>query len=78
MEWAVEKRTGKIFIDYNMNVRGKTLNVAYSTTRGARSPCFHAVDLGGARGGGADGLYNQRRTDRAWKRPATGGMMYLR
>src|SRR6266849_3922766 len=24
MEWAVEKRTGKIFIDYNMNVRGKT------------------------------------------------------
>ena len=25
-----EKRTGKIFIDYNMNVRGKTLNVAYS------------------------------------------------
>ena len=30
MEWAVEKRTGRIFIDYNMNVRGKTLNVAYS------------------------------------------------
>jgi bifunctional non-homologous end joining protein LigD len=30
MEWAVEKRTGKIFIDYNMNVRGKTLNAAYS------------------------------------------------
>lgn len=34
MEWAVVKRTGKIFIDYNMNVRGKTLNVAYSP-RGA-------------------------------------------
>jgi bifunctional non-homologous end joining protein LigD len=34
MDWAVEKRTGKIFIDYNMNVRGKTLNVAYSP-RGA-------------------------------------------
>ena len=30
MDWAVDKRTGKIFIDYNMNVRGKTLNVAYS------------------------------------------------
>lgn len=30
MEWATQKRTGKIFIDYNMNVRGKTLNVAYS------------------------------------------------
>jgi bifunctional non-homologous end joining protein LigD len=26
----VPKRTGKIFMDYNMNVRGKTLNVAYS------------------------------------------------
>ncbi len=30
MEWSVPKRTGKIFIDYNMNVRGKTLNSAYS------------------------------------------------
>jgi bifunctional non-homologous end joining protein LigD len=30
MEWKTEKRTGKIFIDHNMNVRGKTLNVAYS------------------------------------------------
>ncbi|MGH8509701.1 MAG: DNA ligase D [Gammaproteobacteria bacterium] len=30
MEWSVPKRTGKIFIDYNMNVRGKTLNTAYS------------------------------------------------
>jgi bifunctional non-homologous end joining protein LigD len=30
VEWSVERRTGKIFIDYNMNVRGKTLNVAYS------------------------------------------------
>ncbi|WP_373510799.1 non-homologous end-joining DNA ligase, partial [Thiocapsa sp.] len=30
MEWSVSKRTGKIFMDYNMNVRGKTLNVAYS------------------------------------------------
>lgn len=30
MEWAVIKRTGKIFIDHNMNVRTKTLNAAYS------------------------------------------------
>jgi len=30
MEWSVPKRTGKIFMDYGMNVRGKTLNVAYS------------------------------------------------
>jgi bifunctional non-homologous end joining protein LigD len=30
LEWSVPKRAGKIFMDYNMNVRGKTLNVAYS------------------------------------------------
>jgi bifunctional non-homologous end joining protein LigD len=34
MEWKVEKRTGRIFMDHNMNVRGKTLNSAYSP-RGA-------------------------------------------
>src|SRR5262245_12444198 len=34
LDWSVPKRTGKIFMDYNMNVRGKTLNVAYSP-RGA-------------------------------------------
>jgi bifunctional non-homologous end joining protein LigD len=33
-EWSVPKRTGKIFMDFNMNVRGKTLNAAYSP-RGA-------------------------------------------
>jgi bifunctional non-homologous end joining protein LigD len=38
MEWATEKRTGKIFIDYNMNVRGKTLNVAYSPRGVAGAP----------------------------------------
>jgi bifunctional non-homologous end joining protein LigD len=30
LEWSIPKRTGKIFMDYNMNVRGKTLNVAFS------------------------------------------------
>lgn len=30
LDWSIPKRTGKIFMDYNMNVRGKTLNVAYS------------------------------------------------
>jgi bifunctional non-homologous end joining protein LigD len=38
MEWSVPKRTGKIFMDYNMNVRGKTLNVAYSPRGAAGSP----------------------------------------
>jgi bifunctional non-homologous end joining protein LigD len=29
-EWAVVKRTGKIFLDYNQNSRGKTLSSIYS------------------------------------------------
>ncbi len=37
MEWAVEKRTGKIFIDYNQNVRGKTLACAYSPRASPRA-----------------------------------------
>jgi bifunctional non-homologous end joining protein LigD len=38
MEWSVPKRTGKIFLDYNMNVRGKTLNVAYSPRGSVGAP----------------------------------------
>ncbi|MGH8200089.1 MAG: non-homologous end-joining DNA ligase [Steroidobacteraceae bacterium] len=38
VEWAVEKRPGKIFIDYNMNVRGKTLAAAYSPRGSAGAP----------------------------------------
>jgi bifunctional non-homologous end joining protein LigD len=34
MDWAVEKRRGKIFLDYNQNVRGKTLASAYSPRPG--------------------------------------------
>lgn len=30
MEWAVEKRRGRIFLDYNQNARGKTLAAPYS------------------------------------------------
>jgi bifunctional non-homologous end joining protein LigD len=33
MDWAVERRTGKIFFDHNMNGRGRTLNAAYSPRR---------------------------------------------
>ena len=29
-EWAVDKRRGKVFVDYNQNVRGKTLASIYS------------------------------------------------
>lgn len=38
LEWSVPRRTGKIFMDYNMNVRGKTLNVAYSPRGAAGAP----------------------------------------
>jgi bifunctional non-homologous end joining protein LigD len=38
MEWSVNKRTGKIFIDYNMNARAKTLNSAYSPRGVAGAP----------------------------------------
>jgi bifunctional non-homologous end joining protein LigD len=30
VEWAVPKRRGKVFVDYNQNVRGKTLASIYS------------------------------------------------
>ena len=54
------KRTGKIFIDYNMNVRGKTLNVAYSPRGVPGRAGLHAPDLGGAGGGRADRLHAYR------------------
>jgi bifunctional non-homologous end joining protein LigD len=38
LDWSIPKRTGKIFMDYNMNVRGKTLNVAYSPRGAAGAP----------------------------------------
>ncbi|NCT68332.1 MAG: DNA ligase D [Rhodanobacteraceae bacterium] len=46
MEWSVEKRTGKIFMDHNMNVRGKTLNVAYSPRGLAGAPVSMPLDWG--------------------------------
>ncbi len=33
LEWAVKSRTGKVFFDYNQNVRGKSLAAAYSPRR---------------------------------------------
>lgn len=33
MDWSVDKRTGKIFVDHNMNGRGRTLGAAYSPRR---------------------------------------------
>jgi len=41
---GVEKRTGKIFIDYNMNVRGKTLmwRIHHAVSREPRCRCRSA------------------------------------
>jgi len=33
VEWAVERRRGKIFFDFNQNIRGKSLAVPYSPRR---------------------------------------------
>ncbi|MBY0358243.1 MAG: DNA ligase D [Candidatus Obscuribacterales bacterium] len=41
VEWAVSKRTGKIFFDYNMNARGKTLACPYSP-RSTAEACVSA------------------------------------
>ncbi len=49
MEWSVEKRTGKVFIDFNQNVRGKTLAAAYSprpAPGGPASTPLHWHELG--------------------------------
>ena len=36
-DWAVEKRAGKVFLDYNQNVRGKTLASIYSARPGPQA-----------------------------------------
>jgi bifunctional non-homologous end joining protein LigD len=49
MEWSVEKRAGKVFVDYNQNVRGKTLATAYSprpAPGGPASTPLHWHELG--------------------------------
>jgi bifunctional non-homologous end joining protein LigD len=44
VEWAVERRRGKIFFDYNQNVRGKSLAVPYSPRRHAGGTVATPVD----------------------------------
>ena len=38
VDWSVDKRTGKVFIDYNMNVRAKSMPVPYSPRGLAGAP----------------------------------------
>ena len=75
LEWSVPKRTGKIFMDYNMNVRGKTLNVAYSPRGAPGAPVSMPLtweEL--ARRPPARFPHHQRRRAPA-RRPATAGTM---
>jgi len=58
MEWSVDKRTGKIFIDHNMNVRGRTLNAAYSPRGLTGGAGLDAVDLERVGGRTSRGIYN--------------------
>ena len=78
MEWATPKRTGKIFMDHNMNVRGKTLSVAYSPCGSPGRPGVDAADLGRAGSGRSDSTSPLIMCRRAWKRRATGGKMRSR
>jgi bifunctional non-homologous end joining protein LigD len=44
LEWAVERRTGKIFFDYNQNSRGKSLASILSPRRHARGTVSMPLD----------------------------------
>ncbi len=78
MEWAIEKRTGKIFIDYNMNVRGKTLNVAYSPRGVPGAPVSMPLTWDELSRRAPARFPTHQRGAAAGTRPATGGMMHLR
>ena len=68
LEWAIEKRTGKIFMDYNMNVRGKTLNVAYSPRGVPGAPVSMPLTWEELRGGRARWTLRSTMYRPAWKR----------
>lgn len=44
MEWSLEKRPNKIFIDHNQNVRGKTLVAVYSTRPAAGATVSYPIE----------------------------------
>ena len=46
MEWSVERRRGKVFLDYNQNTRGKTLASAYSPRALPGAPISVPIDWG--------------------------------
>ena len=51
MAWKIADRTGKTFIDHNMNRSGANIAAAYSHAAGAASARFHAADVGRGRCG---------------------------
>ena len=73
MEWSVPKRTGKIFMDYNMNVRGKTLNVAYSPRGAPGAPVSMPLTWEELAARASARLHASRTRASAWRRRATAG-----
>ena len=73
LEWSVPKRTGKIFMDYNMNVRGKTLNVAYSPRGVPRRAGVDAAHVGRARQRAPARLPDHERAGSGWRERAIAG-----
>ena len=73
MEWSVPKRTGKIFMDYNMNVRGKTLNVAYSPRGEPGAPVSMPLTWEELAERPPARLPHHQRRSSGWRRPAIAG-----
>ena len=70
IEWAVDKRRGKVFADYNQNVRGKTLASIYSPRVLPWAAVSMPLRVGrSGRRGVSDGLHHSERAGSA----ATGG-----
>jgi bifunctional non-homologous end joining protein LigD len=44
LEWSVDKRTGKAFLDYNMNARGKSMPAPWSVRGSAGAPVSMPLD----------------------------------
>ena len=78
LEWSVPKRTGKIFMDYNMNVRGKTLNVAYSPRGEPGAPVSMPLTWEELAKRAPARLQDHQRGASAWRRPATAGATRLK
>jgi DNA primase len=78
LDWSVPKRTGKIFMDYNMNVRGKTLNVAYSPRGEPGAPVSMPLTWDELANGSPARLQDLQRRERLAKTATAGRMRWRR